>query len=524
MILMADHGQGRGIGGHGHMDWGERPVPFVVWGPGAVPGAINREPRSVLRARAHDLDAARRRGARACRARPSAWAALDAARGRAATARGAWPPRRASRGPVPAEPLAGELARLAAGAPSPSNRCLAIVVARNEEAAVGGVLAGLPAEACGMPVDVLLVDDGSTDATAAHRPRARRARRAATSTRAASAPRCAPDSSSPATRATPPRSTSTATASTTRPQLATRARPGRARPRRLRARLALPRPPRGHDLAPRPRQPRHDGPARHAHAHRAQRRPDRLPRVLGRRAARRPDPPRLQLRAGADAVALGRRHRAGRGADRLPPPQRAAARSCATRSTWRVWRRRSGASGAARAGCEGRQRERDAARRARTARRCRSPNSGNSSVSGPNGASGRPVTQRAVAHAHVEVEPGRRRQRQRRERAARRAACGAGPRRPAGSPAAARRAGAGAGTRSRTSSARGSAATSSCAPERGGADRRRQLDVAHARAPRRASRSRCERQSSQRPTNASRNTGAQRSRPYSRSMNSATRR
>ena len=39
VILMADHGQGRGIGGHGHLDWGERPVPFVVWGPGAVPGA-----------------------------------------------------------------------------------------------------------------------------------------------------------------------------------------------------------------------------------------------------------------------------------------------------------------------------------------------------------------------------------------------------------------------------------------------------------------------------------------------------
>src|SRR3712207_1048457 len=40
VILMADHGQGRGIGGHGHMDWGERPVPFAVWGAGAVPGAI----------------------------------------------------------------------------------------------------------------------------------------------------------------------------------------------------------------------------------------------------------------------------------------------------------------------------------------------------------------------------------------------------------------------------------------------------------------------------------------------------
>ena len=47
VILMADHGQGRGIGGHGHMDWGESPVPFVVWGRGARPGAVSREPRSV---------------------------------------------------------------------------------------------------------------------------------------------------------------------------------------------------------------------------------------------------------------------------------------------------------------------------------------------------------------------------------------------------------------------------------------------------------------------------------------------
>ncbi len=48
VVLMADHGQGRGIGGHGHLDWGERPVPFVVWGEGAVPGTVSHEPRSVL--------------------------------------------------------------------------------------------------------------------------------------------------------------------------------------------------------------------------------------------------------------------------------------------------------------------------------------------------------------------------------------------------------------------------------------------------------------------------------------------
>jgi glycosyltransferase involved in cell wall biosynthesis len=41
------------------------------------------------------------------------------------------------------------------------------VVARDEEAAVGQVLAGIPQEACGMTVERLLVDDGSRDATPA---------------------------------------------------------------------------------------------------------------------------------------------------------------------------------------------------------------------------------------------------------------------------------------------------------------------------------------------------------------------
>ena len=48
-----------------------------------------------------------------------------------------------------------------------AGRALAVVVARDEEPAMGRVLAGLPSAACGMPVDVLLVDDGSRDATAA---------------------------------------------------------------------------------------------------------------------------------------------------------------------------------------------------------------------------------------------------------------------------------------------------------------------------------------------------------------------
>jgi len=132
VILMADHGQGRGIGGHGHMDWGETPVPFVVWGRGAVPGAVSREPRSV------------------CELASTASCLLGvdlpaAARGR---------------------PMVPRLDRsIEPGARA--GRALAVVVARDEERAVGEVVAGIPSEACGLPVDVLLVDDGSTDATPA---------------------------------------------------------------------------------------------------------------------------------------------------------------------------------------------------------------------------------------------------------------------------------------------------------------------------------------------------------------------
>ena len=133
VILMADHGQGRGIGGHGHLDWGERPVPFVVWGEGAVPGAVSREPRSVaeLAVTISELLGV---------------PAPAVARGR---------------------PLVPELDPAVAVALPEERRCLAVVVARNEEPRLGSVLAGLPGSACGMAVDVLVVDDGSTDRTAA---------------------------------------------------------------------------------------------------------------------------------------------------------------------------------------------------------------------------------------------------------------------------------------------------------------------------------------------------------------------
>jgi hypothetical protein len=48
VILMADHGQGRGIGAHGHLSEGERFVPFAMWGSGVREGRVVEEPRSIL--------------------------------------------------------------------------------------------------------------------------------------------------------------------------------------------------------------------------------------------------------------------------------------------------------------------------------------------------------------------------------------------------------------------------------------------------------------------------------------------
>jgi Glycosyl transferase family 2/Type I phosphodiesterase / nucleotide pyrophosphatase len=132
VILMADHGQGRGIGGHGHLDWGERPVPLAVWGEGAVPGALVREPRSILE----------------LATTATALLGID--------------PPAAARG----RPLIPALEATAEPAAT-SGRCLAIVVARDEEPSLGDVLAGLPRRACGLPLDTLVVDDGSHDGTTA---------------------------------------------------------------------------------------------------------------------------------------------------------------------------------------------------------------------------------------------------------------------------------------------------------------------------------------------------------------------
>ncbi len=48
VILMADHGQGIGIGAHGHLSEGERYVPFAMWGSGIAEGKVVEEPASIL--------------------------------------------------------------------------------------------------------------------------------------------------------------------------------------------------------------------------------------------------------------------------------------------------------------------------------------------------------------------------------------------------------------------------------------------------------------------------------------------
>lgn len=144
VVLMADHGQGRGIGGHGHLDWGESPVPFAVQGAGAVPGAVSREPRSVLELAATIA---------ALLGVP----APSAARGRPLV-------------PV-LDPAVRPVASAEWGAERGAGRVLAIVLARDEEASIGRVLDRLPTSACGFAVDRVVVNDGSRDRTAelAHR-------------------------------------------------------------------------------------------------------------------------------------------------------------------------------------------------------------------------------------------------------------------------------------------------------------------------------------------------------------------
>ena len=48
VLITADHGQGIGIGGHGHMSPSERYVPCIMWGNGVERSGTVEEPRSVM--------------------------------------------------------------------------------------------------------------------------------------------------------------------------------------------------------------------------------------------------------------------------------------------------------------------------------------------------------------------------------------------------------------------------------------------------------------------------------------------
>ena len=127
VVVTADHGQGRGIGGHGHFAEPERRVPFLAWGAGVPRGARVEGERSLL-----DV------------APTLAWSL------------GAPPPER-SVGQVlwtpegPAERGAGPLA--------------VVIPAHDEAPRLPEVLARIPRDRLGDAVAVV-VDDGSEDGTA----------------------------------------------------------------------------------------------------------------------------------------------------------------------------------------------------------------------------------------------------------------------------------------------------------------------------------------------------------------------
>ncbi len=48
LMICADHGQADGIGGHGHLDEGERFVPFFMWGPHVQSGKVVEDRESLV--------------------------------------------------------------------------------------------------------------------------------------------------------------------------------------------------------------------------------------------------------------------------------------------------------------------------------------------------------------------------------------------------------------------------------------------------------------------------------------------
>lgn len=148
VMVTADHGQGRGIGGHGHWTEPERRVPLVLWGEGVPEGVRVDAPVTVMDVAttlAHRLGAevpARAVGRCLLESLDQSLASPSLAR----TGRG------------PGARRAG-----------PVGGTAVFIPARDEEATVGQVVARVAAQAHRLPgpLRVAVVDDGSTDATAA---------------------------------------------------------------------------------------------------------------------------------------------------------------------------------------------------------------------------------------------------------------------------------------------------------------------------------------------------------------------
>ena len=127
VMVTSDHGQGRGIGGHGHLTEPERRVPFIAWGEGVPSGVRIEDARSLL--------------------------------GVAPTL--AW-----YLGVPPPTQSVGQVLFTPDGAPPQDEGPLAIVIpAYNEAEVLPEVLARIPRSQLGDAV-AIVVDDGSTDGTA----------------------------------------------------------------------------------------------------------------------------------------------------------------------------------------------------------------------------------------------------------------------------------------------------------------------------------------------------------------------
>ncbi len=126
VFVTADHGQGIGIGGHGHCTPSEVVVPGIAWGAGVPRGLEDARERSIM-------DVA-----------PTIAYLLGV------------PPPAASTGQVLFGPGLADDAQ---------GRVAVIIPAHDEAASIGSVLDAIPRPLCGRQPFVIVVDDGSEDGT-----------------------------------------------------------------------------------------------------------------------------------------------------------------------------------------------------------------------------------------------------------------------------------------------------------------------------------------------------------------------